>query len=227
MVGKGAKSVQTSFILQAKQNHTHNVMRLGLTASRKIGNGVCRNRARRRLRALGKIILPKSGIQGFDYVLVARKQVLTSHFSKMQQEFKDRVRQDTSQETKMNEQNHHHFLIAIILCLLVLLGWQYFVIDPQLRAQREQQAQQENMEQTLGLEKESESPSQTLTPNINELGIPSSISSTTLTQKQQAPKAKTTTKRVRIETQQLQGSLALKGARLDDLVFAPIFDKPR
>src|SRR5690606_10265723 len=45
---------------------------LGLTASRKVGSAVVRNRARRRLREAARMLLPELGEPGVDYVLVAR-----------------------------------------------------------------------------------------------------------------------------------------------------------
>ena len=47
-------------------------LRLGLTASRKVGIAVVRNRARRRLRAAAAEILPGHARRGHDYVLIAR-----------------------------------------------------------------------------------------------------------------------------------------------------------
>jgi ribonuclease P protein component len=47
-------------------------IRVGFTCSRKVGNAVVRNRARRRLRAIARAILPVSGRPGWDYVLVGR-----------------------------------------------------------------------------------------------------------------------------------------------------------
>src|SRR6478736_589866 len=46
--------------------------RVGFTASRKVGNAVARNRAKRRLRAAASQLLPLLARQGHDYVLVAR-----------------------------------------------------------------------------------------------------------------------------------------------------------
>jgi ribonuclease P protein component len=45
---------------------------VGFTASRKVGNAVTRNRAKRRLRAAAAAILPERGRPGTDYVLIAR-----------------------------------------------------------------------------------------------------------------------------------------------------------
>lgn len=46
--------------------------RVGLTASRRVGNAVRRNRARRRLRALAEKVIPLHAAHGHDYVLIAR-----------------------------------------------------------------------------------------------------------------------------------------------------------
>ena len=44
----------------------------GFTATRKIGNAVARNRAKRRLREAARALLPLHGAAGCDYVFVAR-----------------------------------------------------------------------------------------------------------------------------------------------------------
>lgn len=52
-------------------------VRVGLTVSRKVGNAVTRNRARRRLRALARELLPEQGRPRTDYVLIGRRETPT------------------------------------------------------------------------------------------------------------------------------------------------------
>lgn len=47
-------------------------IRVGFTATRKIGGAVVRNRAKRRLREVARALLPLLGRPGVDYVFVAR-----------------------------------------------------------------------------------------------------------------------------------------------------------
>ena len=47
-------------------------MRAGFTATKKIGNAVIRNRAKRRMREIARALLPQLGQKGKDYVFIAR-----------------------------------------------------------------------------------------------------------------------------------------------------------
>ena len=55
-------------------------VRVGFTASKKIGNAVILNRAKRRLRAAASQLLPLLGRDGHDYVLVARGTTVARPF---------------------------------------------------------------------------------------------------------------------------------------------------
>ncbi|MDX1291567.1 MAG: ribonuclease P protein component [Hyphomonas sp.] len=46
----------------------------GFTATKKIGNAVTRNRAKRRLREAARVLLPQHGQPGWDYVFIARME---------------------------------------------------------------------------------------------------------------------------------------------------------
>lgn len=58
-------------------------IRVGFTATKKLGNAVVRNRTRRRLRAAAAAVLPLYGHEGNDYVLVARRETLDRPFDRL------------------------------------------------------------------------------------------------------------------------------------------------
>lgn len=57
--------------------------RVGFTASRKVGNSVVRNRAKRRLRALADDVLANRAAGGTDYVLICRQDTATRPFEQL------------------------------------------------------------------------------------------------------------------------------------------------
>ena len=67
----GVKAVAAGFVLEAVPTGRDD-WRIGLTASKKTGKAVRRNRARRRLRALARTELAKRARPGTDYVMIAR-----------------------------------------------------------------------------------------------------------------------------------------------------------
>ena len=56
-------------------------VRVGYTASRKVGNSVARNRARRRLRAAAAEVLGRRAAPGHDLVLIARGETISRPFA--------------------------------------------------------------------------------------------------------------------------------------------------
>lgn len=73
---RAKRRVTHAFILQARESgaQPHGV-RYGITCSKKVGNAVARNRAKRRLRAIARDVLPQEGRPGWDYVLIGRREV--------------------------------------------------------------------------------------------------------------------------------------------------------
>ena len=63
------------FLLQARRRAEGGGVRVGFTCSKKVGNAVARNRAKRRLREVARLVLPGGARDGWDYVLVGRREV--------------------------------------------------------------------------------------------------------------------------------------------------------
>jgi ribonuclease P protein component len=73
-VRQGLRAARGAVLIEARRRAEDGPIRLGLTASKKVGGAVQRNRARRRLREAARQLLPEFGLAGVDYVLVARQQ---------------------------------------------------------------------------------------------------------------------------------------------------------
>jgi ribonuclease P protein component len=71
---KGKIVHKKGFVLQGRKRFDSlKNIRVGFTCSKKVGNAVLRNLAKRRLREISRNIFPKNGFNGWDYVLVGRK----------------------------------------------------------------------------------------------------------------------------------------------------------
>jgi ribonuclease P protein component len=92
----GRKQVTPGFILQVAplpEGATgQQSPRVGFTASKKIGNAVARNRARRRLRALAREILAPLASPGFDFVLIGRQGTLDRDYAVMARDLRGALR---------------------------------------------------------------------------------------------------------------------------------------
>ena len=74
VASRGRKAARPGLVLQAMPQ-PEGGLRLGFTATKKIGNAVARNRAKRRLREIARAVLPEGGQPGWDYVLMCLPEV--------------------------------------------------------------------------------------------------------------------------------------------------------
>ncbi len=57
--------------------------RVGYTASKKVGNAVLRNRAKRRLRAAAQLVMASHAAPDHDYVIIARGETARRSFAQL------------------------------------------------------------------------------------------------------------------------------------------------
>ena len=73
----GRSERRKTVVVQARERTGSNAIGAGFTATKKIGNAVIRNRAKRRLREAARQLLPLHGQIGTDYVFIARMDTAT------------------------------------------------------------------------------------------------------------------------------------------------------
>jgi ribonuclease P protein component len=87
---KGARAPASGFVLQARARAESGPPRVGFTVSRQVGNAVERNRVRRRLREVVRLVpgteLCAPLFAGHDYVLIGRRAALKAPFGDMVRE---------------------------------------------------------------------------------------------------------------------------------------------
>jgi ribonuclease P protein component len=87
------KWASAGLVLQVrKREDAHARIGVGFTATKKIGNAVVRNRARRRLKEAARAVLSVHGLPGHDYVAVARAATPDLPFARLVDDFVEAVR---------------------------------------------------------------------------------------------------------------------------------------
>ncbi len=136
--------------------------------------------------------------------------------------------------------NSQNVLIALVLSMLVLFAWQYFYAGPKIQAEKERIAQQapptkpdagSAPQPPAGGVPSPAAPSGTAAPGG--VAAPSGAASPTVTPvapptagvKATRATALASAPRVSIDTPSIKGSIALKGARIDDVVLAKYREK--
>jgi ribonuclease P protein component len=88
----GIKVSASAFMLQARRRADDGPVRFGFTVSKKVGNAVERNRVRRRLREMVRVVAGCQTRAGHDYVLVGRRAALKVPFDRMTKDFDGALR---------------------------------------------------------------------------------------------------------------------------------------
>ena len=73
-------------VQQRDREDDNSEFRVGFTASKKVGNAIARNRAKRRLRAISAELLPDWAKDGHDYVWIAKKGTVHAPFWKLRRD---------------------------------------------------------------------------------------------------------------------------------------------
>jgi ribonuclease P protein component len=83
-LSRGRKWASPGLVLQmAPTPEPIAAIRVGFTATKKLGNAVVRNRVKRRLREAVRAVLPLSGKPGHDYVLIGREATAERPFASL------------------------------------------------------------------------------------------------------------------------------------------------
>lgn len=84
---RARKQGTQSMMVQGRARGDDAPFRVGFTCSKKVGNAVTRNRAKRRLREVARLLLVEHGQPGWDYVLIGRaEETVTRPFDLLQKD---------------------------------------------------------------------------------------------------------------------------------------------
>jgi ribonuclease P protein component len=99
-VANGARAASAAFVVQSRHRGDDGPVRVGFTVTKKNGTATERNRIRRRLRELVKLLDVISMRPHHDYVLVGRRAALNRDFATMLEELRSALRRLDRQAPK-------------------------------------------------------------------------------------------------------------------------------
>ena len=132
----------------------------------------------------------------------------------------------------MQDDNQKNLLLAVVLAVMVLLGWQLLVVNPKLKEEQEKRARQQPTAQTVPGQPPQATPPGATGPGV---AVPGAAPTTPggpapiAVQLQAAmgrPQALALSQRVAIKTPSLAGSINFKGGRIDDLSLVKYRERP-
>jgi ribonuclease P protein component len=85
LASRGRKVARPGFVLQVCRSGSETPLRVGYTATKKIGNAVARNRARRRLKEAARLVIgAMPPLNGVELVLICRQETAKLPFATLQ-----------------------------------------------------------------------------------------------------------------------------------------------
>jgi ribonuclease P protein component len=92
VAARAKRAARPGLVLQAAAGEAGR-LRVGFTVTRKVGNAVVRNRARRRLKEAARLTLPALGAEGWDLVLIGRDGTARRPFATLVEDLRGALRQ--------------------------------------------------------------------------------------------------------------------------------------
>ncbi|MBV8094345.1 MAG: ribonuclease P protein component [Acetobacteraceae bacterium] len=88
VASNGRKAPMPGLVLQALGRKDGGPARLGFTVTKKVGNAVVRNRARRRLKEAARLVLGAQPVRNVDLVFIGREATPARPFAALQDDVK-------------------------------------------------------------------------------------------------------------------------------------------
>ena len=196
-------------------------MRFGFTVSKKVGNAVERNRVRRRLREIVRLSDADRMRSGHDYVLIGRRAALKVPFARIAEDFEGalrRVHAGRERQHGIPMTDNKNTILAIALSAIVLIGWQFFFAMPQREGAAGETCRPSSCAETTAGAADAARPAGA-SAGAGRAGaaVPAQTASRAAATSHAAKRLWRSRRASRSPPSSLQGSIALKGGRIDDL----------